>query len=59
MLNHGLQMNDLQTEFPAYPKLKLQELQFFKRTIVYTLQCHSECNEESPLLQRDSSIVLR
>ena len=23
MLNHGLQMNDLQTEFPAYPKLLL------------------------------------
>ena len=23
MLNHGLQMNDLQTEFPAYPKVLL------------------------------------
>lgn len=33
MLNHGLQMNDLQTEFPAYPKLKLQELQFLKEQL--------------------------
>jgi hypothetical protein len=33
LLNHGLQMNDLQTEFPAYPKLKLQELQFLKEQL--------------------------
>jgi hypothetical protein len=26
-------MNDLQTEFPAYPKLKLQELQFLKEQL--------------------------
>ena len=23
MLNHGLQTNDLQTEFPAYPKVEI------------------------------------
>ena len=33
MLNRGLQMNDLPTEFPAYPKFKLRELQFLKEQL--------------------------
>ena len=33
MLNHGLQMNNSSVCFPAYPKLKLQELQFLKEQL--------------------------
>ncbi len=40
MLNHGLQMNDLQTELPAYPKLlflteKIEEA----KNIRYSIPC--------------------
>ena len=47
MLNHGLQMNNPSEYFPAYPEVKITRITIFKRTIVFTLQCHSKCNEES------------
>ncbi len=59
MLNHGLQMNDLQTEFPAYPKLKLQELQYLKEQLYILYNIILSVTKNPPLLQRDSSIVLR
>ena len=57
MLNHGLQMNDLQTELPAYPEVEITRITIFKRTIVFTLQCHSKCNEVSSTIYNE--ILLR
>ena len=42
MLNQGLQMNDLQTEFPAYPKLillieKIEEAKIIRYSIPYCI----------------------
>ncbi len=57
MLNHGLQMNDSSVCFPAYPKVEITRITIFKRTNVFTLQCHSKCNEESSTFYNE--ILLR
>jgi hypothetical protein len=33
--------------FPAYPKLEIPRITIFKRTIVFTLQCHTSIIQHS------------
>jgi len=57
LLNHGLQMNNSSEYLPAYPEVEITRITIFKRTIVFSLQCHSKYNKESPTFYNE--ILLR